>query len=121
MKPLIRLAVTLEAGAGTVLLLRPGTLIDLTGASADRPTRRVLQVLGARQLLQALVIGLRPSPKRLAVGASIDVLHASSMVLAAAVLPGHRRLAALSAGQAGVCALLLSRSTDGPRAPALGG
>jgi hypothetical protein len=109
-------AVTLgRAGYGVALLCAPQVLIRLTGDSATgqgpgqppRPSRRacgVARVLGARHLIQA---GLTAAALRaaepdgslpLALGAAVDVLHATTMVGLAAVDQGARRVALADTG-----------------------
>ena len=97
----------LEGLAGVVLLIRPEVVVAWADGPDDTVTRRVAQVLGARQLVQAIVVGARPTTTVIRAGRGIDVLHATSMVMAAVALPSHRKLAALSAAQAGAAAVLL--------------
>jgi hypothetical protein len=109
-------AVTLaRAGYGVALVCAPQALIKLTGdpvtgqpagAAQPQPSRRagaVARVLGVRHLVQAglTVVALRAepgSPVPLALGAGVDVLHASSMVGLALVDRGARRLALADTG-----------------------
>ncbi len=56
----------------------------------------VVRVLGARHLLQALVVGLAPRSRTIhRCGAVVDVLHSASMVVLATA-DARRRTAALS-------------------------
>jgi hypothetical protein len=109
-------AITLaRAGYGVGLLCAPQALIKLTGdpvtgqpagASPVRPSRRacaVARVLGVRHLMQAgltaaAVRAEQGSPVPLALGAGVDVLHASTMVGLALVDRGARRVALADTG-----------------------
>ncbi len=109
-------AVTLvRAGYGVALVCAPQLLIRLTGdpvtgqspGEHPRPSRRacgVARVLGVRHLVQAglTVVALRAAePERslpLALGAAVDVLHATTMVGLAAVDRGARRVALADTG-----------------------
>jgi hypothetical protein len=110
-------AVTLvRAGYGVALVCAPQLLIRLTGdpvtgqppgAARARPSRRacgVARVLGVRHLVQAglTVVALRAAePERslpLALGAAVDVLHATTMGGLAAVDRGARRVALADTG-----------------------
>lgn len=104
-----------RVGYGVALLCVPQVLIKLTGdpgprqaggGAQPRPSRRagsVARVLGVRHLVQAglTVPALRAepgSPVPLALGAAVDVLHASSMVGLALVDRGARRVALADTG-----------------------
>jgi hypothetical protein len=104
-----------RAGYGMALLCAPGLLIKLTGdpvtgqspgAAQPRPSRRacgVARVLGVRHLVQAgltaAAVRAEPgSPVPLALGAAVDVLHASTMVGLALVDRGARRVALADTG-----------------------
>jgi hypothetical protein len=105
-----------RAGYGLALVVAPQALIKLTGdpvtgqpagASRARPSRRacgVARVLGVRHLVQAglTAVALRAAePERslpLALGAAVDVLHATTMVGLAAVDRGARRVALADTG-----------------------
>jgi hypothetical protein len=109
------LVTLVRAGYGVALVVAPQALIQLTGdpgtgqpagASWARPGRRacgVARVLGARHLIQAGLtsVALRavePDPSLpLGLGAAVDVLHATTMGLAA-VDRGARRVALADTG-----------------------
>lgn len=96
----------LRATYGGVQLARPALLADrLLGVPPDRRTRWVARLLGARQLGQAALSGLRPSPRALAIGAAVDLAHAVSMLALGAVDRRRRRAAATDALVAGGFAL----------------
>jgi hypothetical protein len=91
-----------EGCSGTALLLCAGPLLRaLAGQSVSRRAVNVAHVLGARQLLQAVVTARRPTRRTLELGATIDALHASTMLAAAAADIGSRRLTLASAATAG--------------------
>jgi hypothetical protein len=92
-----------RAGYGVALVCAPLVLIKLTGDSGPRRARGVARVLGVRHLVQAglTVAALRAEPESavlLALGAAVDVLHASSMVGLALVDRGARRVALADTG-----------------------
>jgi hypothetical protein len=82
-----------RAGYGAALLCAPGPMIRLcTPEQSPSPrARRVAQVLGVRHLAQAAATIAVPGPGMAAVGAAIDVLHATSMLGFAAAVPPLRR------------------------------
>jgi hypothetical protein len=97
------IAMHLSAGAGWLAASRA-----LGGDHSERRTRRERRAfavaLGARHLGEAALIACRPTRRGVLVGASIDALHALSM-LALAVRPAWRDLALFSAaGAASLCA-----------------
>jgi hypothetical protein len=67
----------LRAGWGAVLLVAPGTVLTgLRGVQVDRKAIVVARILGGRQLVQAALSGIRPSPEILAAGVWVDGAHA---------------------------------------------
>lgn len=86
----------IRASYGTLLLVIPGPLIrHSTGFRADRTTRMMARLLGARHVAQALATLGAPSPVALALGAEADLAHSLSM-LGLAVLERNRRRTALT-------------------------
>ena len=81
---------------GTLALARPQTLLKLSPGNDSAGTRRVVRVLGARYIVQATAGALARRPWVPAADASVDVIHAASMVGLAALAPRHRRLALTS-------------------------
>ena len=70
------------------------------GSIADSRTRRLIQALGARYVLQGLagaIVRRRWVP---AADATVDLVHAAAMVTLAHFIPAHRRLATTSAAAA---------------------
>lgn len=83
-----------RAGYGVALVLAPGPLIRLvTGAPPTRRACQVARLLGARHLAQATLTTLAPQPGVFAAGTGIDVLHATSMLMLAAIDRAARRTA----------------------------
>ncbi len=84
----------IRAGYGLALVLAPGPLIRLaTGRPPSRRTCWTARVLGARHLIQTALTAVAPQPAVFAVGGQVDTLHATSMVLLAAVSRSGRRAA----------------------------
>ena len=64
---------------GSALLLAPDTtLTAMHGLKTDSRSIVIARVLGARQLAQAGLSGLDPSPEVLAMGVWVDVAHAAT-------------------------------------------
>lgn len=110
MKPLE----VLRAVYGMCELLIPECVSGwLLGAVPDRRALLVIRILGARHLVQAaLTLQAGPSAHRL--GGSVDVVHAASMVLLAAVDSRRRTPAIVSASIAVVLAAAEFRSFPAP-------
>ncbi len=67
----------LRAGWGAVLFAAPrAVLIEIRGVQVDRKAIVVTRILGGRQLVQAMLSGIRPSPEILAAGVWVDGVHA---------------------------------------------
>jgi hypothetical protein len=68
-----------RGGLGAVLLFFPGLVVCLLASPPlERGSRRIIRLLGIRQLSQALVTGNRASVA--VIGAEVDVAHAASMM-----------------------------------------
>lgn len=87
------------------MLARPVAVARLASGSESVPDTRIVRVLGGRQLLQGVVLMIRPKPALVAGAVVIDALHATSMVVAALIWPGYRRAALASATIAGTSAV----------------
>jgi hypothetical protein len=80
-------------GAGQ--LLAPASMARSVGANTDDTALLVRRILGARHLVQAMVLARRgPTAHRL--GAAVDATHALSMVILAIVDHRHRADALLN-------------------------
>jgi hypothetical protein len=96
----------LRAGLGAAQVLYPGVASRLLVIQPlDRCSRRVIRVLGIRQLCQALVTGTQPSAAVLLLGAEVDGAHAASMVALALSSRRWRRAALAEAMIASLFAL----------------
>jgi hypothetical protein len=83
---------------GLALLMAPGRLTRPLATRPPTPTlRSVVRVLGAREVVQAAVISLRPDRRVLIGAAVVDAMHSTSMILLAAREAKYRRLAGASA------------------------
>jgi hypothetical protein len=72
----------------------------VAGAAASRGVPLpswIVRLLGGRMVVQGTALVLRPSNQALTVGATVDVLHATSMLVVAGVSDRHRAVAARSA------------------------
>lgn len=96
---------------GTVTLIRPHAVASFV-SGAHRPNDTIVRVLGTRQLVQAIVLSIRPRPLVIAGAITVDVLHAVSMVGLTVLEPAYRRSALASAATAAASAaagIVLSR------------
>jgi hypothetical protein len=97
----MRPASWLRTALGTTYLLVPQWVPSMLGVQVDRRARVVVRILGARNVIQSVVISLAPARAYApAIGAAVDALHAASMVALAAVDERRRRLALADAGVA---------------------
>jgi hypothetical protein len=89
---------------GVWALARPLDVLHLVGTDDSTGPRRAARVLGARYVVQSAG-GLIVERRRLSwVDSAVEIVHAASMLGAAAVFPSHRRLALTS----GAVALVLA-------------
>jgi hypothetical protein len=94
------------AGWGAALAAVPRRATRLIGG--PQPPPAVVRVLGARRLLQQLVLLRWNSPGVRLAAASVDALHAVSMLAAVRLWPRYRRAELTSAGvSAGSAAVTL--------------
>ena len=89
---------------GAFLLVASDTIVERVTGEPSSGAAVVGRVLGARHLLQALVLGRTRSETPAKAGTAVDVLHALSMVLVAGFSEKYRRIAALDAVAAGTWA-----------------
>jgi hypothetical protein len=85
---------------GGLCLARPDLPLRLIGASDGRGTRVGVRVLGARYLVQSVGGPWLHRSWVPEADAVVDAVHAASMLGLAAVAPGHRRVALVSAALA---------------------
>ena len=81
------------------------------GSIADSRTRRLIQALGARYVLQGLAAAIVRRRWVPAADATVDLVHAASMVTLAHFIPARRRLATTSAAAAFVFTVADLRAT----------
>ncbi|KAA0109283.1 hypothetical protein [Mycolicibacterium sp. P1-5] len=80
----------LRGAWGVALLFNPDGVLRVTASGpVDSTGRNVTRILGARQLVQATLSGLRPSPEVLAMGVWVDTVHA--LTASALALSDRRR------------------------------
>ena len=91
---------TARSVLGVLALTRPATVLRLSRGEDSRDVRRVVRVLGVRYLLQAAAGSTLHRRWVPAADATVDVVHALSMMGVAQRFPTHRRLACLSAAAA---------------------
>lgn len=90
---------------GLLLLVAPQSVLQrMQGEKIDSRAIRVTRILGARQLGQAVLSGVVPSPEVLAMGVWVDTVHSLSAVALATADSGRGRLAWVDAGVAGAYA-----------------
>lgn len=87
---------------GLVTIARADDIADEGWLGLSRgAVRRIVRVLGARQVVQGAVTAMHDDdPATLVVGAAVDGLHAASMLPLIAVRGPYRRQAAVSAATA---------------------
>jgi hypothetical protein len=97
-------------------VLRYGTRIStrLSHHPSDGELRAFVAILGARHIIQALVLATQPQPRALRIGASVDAIHSATMVGFFARVSRHWRWAAAAdslpaAGWSGLQLYLLRR------------
>jgi hypothetical protein len=85
---------------GVWALTRPTDVLRLVGNDDGVGPQVATRILGARYVVQSAAgVGLRQRPLPVLDGA-VDLAHAASMLGAAKLFPGHRRLALTSAAVA---------------------
>ncbi len=85
---------------GAALLLRPAQVGAAVARGAAQPSTGVIRLLGGRLLAQGLLYLAGPGCLVMRAGAGVDLLHAGTMLTAAAVRPQYRRVALASAAEA---------------------
>jgi hypothetical protein len=96
-----------RAGAGACLIARPRPIVALAGAGQPDTVAVIgARALGARHLLEAAALYLRPVPSTQRLILGIELVHAASMFGLAAVSRQHRRLAVCAGASATVTAAL---------------
>ena len=93
-----------KAAYGMLLLGAAKRAPGRVARGVDLPARVVAGAVGARNLVEAVIVRRRPTPAVIGVVAAVDATHAASMLIVAAARPDRRRLATASAVAAGVLA-----------------
>jgi hypothetical protein len=91
----------LQATVGILLLGVPGPAAAAVSGPGRLPPLSVVRVLGARLLIQAGFLMARPTEAVVTCETAVEAMHATSMLLAAYLLPRNRRTALSAAGVAG--------------------
>ena len=91
----------LRAAWGTVLLSQPRRVLALRDTGGV-PGLAVFaaRLLGARQLTQAIITALAPTPRVIRLGAAVDTLHVCTGIGLAVLVPRWRRTALADAAVA---------------------
>jgi hypothetical protein len=101
-----RLLAAFHLVQGALLLVQPTAVVRAVAGDAGTPPSWIVRILGVRTLTQSAAEGLSPTPDVMRVGVAVDLAHATSMLVAARVWPRYRRAALISAGAAGISAVL---------------
>jgi hypothetical protein len=99
---------------GCALIAAPRVALGGSAAADDAAARVFARLLGARNLLEAALLARHPSPRTYRIGASIDALHAASMI-PLAVLDRRRRGPATASGLAGASFALAAAGAGSAR------
>lgn len=83
-----------------------------TTYAGDRTMRAAARILGARNLVQATLTQIAPTRRTRRINATIDLIHAGSMVLVAVAQPRRARICLLSAATATALALVSLRAAE---------
>ncbi len=87
----------------------------------SRGVREAVRLLGARHVVEALILGQADSARFLRWIMAVDALHGTSMLILAAVNPRLRRDALLSAASAtGLVAMALTEDSSDSTGPGRG-
>lgn len=85
---------------GAALLVAPGTVLTTARADNDQTARTILRVLGARHVLQSVIVGRQPGRVRAGWAVAVDLTHAATAVGLAVADPRRRRAATTDAAVA---------------------
>jgi NAD(P)-dependent dehydrogenase (short-subunit alcohol dehydrogenase family) len=111
---LVRAFAGLRGSWGVLLLAAPATVVAALGRPPSTGSVTVIRVLGARQVVQAVLTGAFPTSMVLGAGAVVDALHALTGALLGKAAPRWRHAgladATLAAGLAGTGWWLRTRS-----------
>ena len=99
---------------GFAMLVQPAGAVRATGGGPV-PPEPIIRVLGARRVVQHVLVAGTSSPAIAWVSVATDVLHSASMVAAARVWPQYRRAELASARIAAGSAVLTAVAALGAR------
>jgi hypothetical protein len=93
------------AAWGLAQLAFPEQLVRALAPDHPQPPTWLVRLLGGRILAQYAGVIAAPDRPVVALSATVDGLHAASMLLAAATMPAYRRVTLISAGVSGAAAV----------------
>ena len=99
---------------GLLLLLRPGPLAEVVCPELPESQQWVVRLLGGRLVVQYALVLSRPTGRRVRAAATVDGLHAASMV-PLLWWPRYRRAALVSGGCAAFYAATATATAMAPR------
>jgi hypothetical protein len=95
------LAAIARVGLGMSLLLRPEPIVRVAGGGDVSSTWLVAaRILGARHLLEGVIVNVPARPELVWLGAGVDAIHAATAGASAFAGEENRRLLAVNAGVA---------------------
>lgn len=107
-----------RAAWGAALLFWPRPVLEqVHHLQVDSRSVVIARILGARQLAQAVLSGIRPSPEVLATGVWVDAVHAVTALGLAVTDRARARAGLTDAAVAGTWAVLGFRDLSGGVAP----
>ncbi len=96
-----------QLGLGLATLIRPRQVVAaLTPDGSAMPDRRIVRVLGLRQVVQGAVGLATPTTTVTSWGAAVDASHAASLIPIVLFSSRYRAAASASAGLATVAAVI---------------
>jgi hypothetical protein len=99
---------------GFALLAAPASAVLAATGPRPVPSEPIVRVLGARRIVQHVLVAGTSSPAIAWASVATDVLHSASMVAAARIWPQYRRAELTSAGIAAGAAVVTAL-VAGPR------
>lgn len=105
-RPMTRALAAVLGAAHLPLVIAPDEVAAVLVPGPVRPPRWLVRLLGARVVLQQLVVFTAATRRVVLLGVAVDGLHTASMAAAALCWPRQRRAAAVSALSATASAVL---------------
>ena len=100
---------------GAVQLVAPESTVRTLTPDVPEPRAWIVRVLGARTVLQHVLVLAHPTRRVVLTGSAVDALHAASMVPLVLCWPRYRRPALVSGASATASAL--AQLATAPAAP----